>query len=529
MTPLRILCLAAEVAPFAKTGGLADVVGALPKALAALGHDVRIVIPAYRFIEDAAHAGHAGISISPLTLNVPIDGRTIPAGVFEAQLPSSTVKVYFIAERSLFARPDVYGYWDDPYRFAFFGRAALDLLIAALGWRPDIVHAHDWHASPAILWLATGTAWDERYRAIPTVLTIHNLMHQGRAPMDVLRYLGIQASRLFEEGPGEINLLAQAIFRATMINTVSPTYSREILTPLGGAALDSLLRYRHFDVHGILNGIDYDVYDPAADRHLAATFDADTLDRRLENKRALQARVGLPQRDDVPLLAMVSRLDGQKGFDILGHALHLLLNGHAGEAQVVVLVRARRTTRPCCATWRSDHRDKMTAVLGYNGQLAPLVYGGSDMFLMPSLFEPCGLGQMIAMRYGSVPVARATGGLGGHGLRRCERLHVSRGTPWTIRGRNPAGDLHLLERSPTAGGRCSRQACGGTSPGERPRAGTSSSTSGPSRAFAAGERAMFRRGASTPRPRSSWRSQLRLPPCSIVCTSRRQSRRLYRP
>src|SRR6478672_7479303 len=174
MTPLRILCLAAEVAPFAKTGGLADVVGALPKALAALGHDVRIVIPAYRFIEDAAHGAHAGITISQLTLNVPIDGRTIPAGVFEAQLPSSTVKVYFIAERSLFGRPDVYGYRDDPYRFAFFSRAALDLVIAALGWRPDLVHAHDWHASPAILWLATGTAWDERYRAIPTVLTIHN-------------------------------------------------------------------------------------------------------------------------------------------------------------------------------------------------------------------------------------------------------------------------------------------------------------------------------------------------------------------
>ena len=149
-------------------------------------------------------------------------------------------------------------------------------MIAALGWRPDIVHAHDWHASPAILWLATGAAWDERYRAIPTVLTIHNLLHQGRAPMDVLRYLGIQASRLFEEGPGEINLLAQAIFRATMINTVSPTYSREILTPHGGAALDALLRYRHFDVHGILNGIDYDVYDPANDRISLRTFDVQT-------------------------------------------------------------------------------------------------------------------------------------------------------------------------------------------------------------------------------------------------------------
>jgi len=243
------------------------------------------------------------------------------------------------------------------------------------------------------------------------VLTIHNLLHQGRAPMDVLRYLGIQASRLFEEGPGEISLLAQAIFRATMISTVSPAYSREILTPHGGAALDALLRYRHFDVHGILNGIDYDVYDPASDPHLAATFDVQTLDRRRENKRALQARVGLPQRDDVPLLAMVSRLDGQKGFDILGHALHLLLNGNAGDAQVVVLGTGAQNYEAMLRHLAEYHRDKMTAVLGYNGQLAPLVYGGSDMFLMPSLFEPCGLGQMIAMRYGSVPVVRATGGL----------------------------------------------------------------------------------------------------------------------
>jgi starch synthase len=411
MAPLRILCLAAEVAPFAKTGGLGDVVGALPKALAALGHDVRIVIPAYRFIEDAAHGGHAGIGITPLILNVPIDGRTIPAGVFQAVLPSSAVRVYFIAERSLYARPDVYGYPDDPYRFAFFNRAALDLLIAALGWRPDIVHAHDWHASAAVLWLATGTASDERYRGIPTVLTIHNLLHQGLAPADVLRYLGIDATHLFEERPGEINMLAQAIFRATMINTVSPTYSREILTPLGGAGLDGLLRYRHFDVHGILNGLDYDVYDPAKDPLLATRFDVHTLDRRRENTRALQAHLGLPQRDDVPMVAMVSRLDRQKGFDIVGHALHLLLNGHAGDAQVVVLGTGSQGYEAMLRHLAEYHRDKMTVVLGYNGELASLVYGGSDMFLMPSLFEPCGIGQMIAMRYGSVPVVRATGGL----------------------------------------------------------------------------------------------------------------------
>lgn len=409
--PLRILFIAAEAAPFAKTGGLADVVGSLPKALAALGHDVRVVIPAYSFIERAAREGHPGFGLVPVTLRVPTGDGLIPAGVFESRLPGSGVPIYFIAERNLFDREDVYGYWDDPYRFAFFGRAALDLLVAALGWRPDIVHAHDWHAAASILWLATGGEWDDRYRGIPTVFTIHNLLHQGRASRDVLRYLAIDAGPLREEGSGEINLLARAAFHATMVSTVSPTYSREILTYEGGAGLDGLLRYRHFDVHGILNGLDYEVWNPASDLHLAATFDADTLERRALNKRALQARLDLPQRDDVPLIAMVSRLDAQKGFDIVGHVAHLLLNGHAGEAQLVVLGSGASHYEDMFRHLASYHRDKMSAVIGYDGALAPLVYGGSDMFLMPSLFEPCGLGQMIAMRYGSIPVVRATGGL----------------------------------------------------------------------------------------------------------------------
>jgi len=409
--PLRILFIAAEATPFAKTGGLADVVGSLPKALAALGHDVRVVIPAYAFIEQAVREGRGGIVRSPVTLRVPTADGLLPAGVFEARLPGSSVPVYFIAEKNLFDRRDVYGYWDDPYRFAFFSRAALDLLVAALGWRPDVVHGHDWHAAASVLWLATSGRADERYRGIPSVFTIHNLLHQGRAPRDILRYLGLESTTLREEPPGELNLLARAVFHATMVSTVSPTYAREILTPQGGAGLDGLLRYRHFDVHGILNGLDYDVWDPARDGHLAATFTPHTLDQRVLNKRALQARLRLPQRDDVPLVAMVSRLDGQKGFDIAGHVVHLLMNGHAGEAQLVVLGAGAPQYEDMFRQLASYHRDKMTAVIGYDAGLAPLVYGGSDIFLMPSLFEPCGLGQLIAMRYGSIPVVRATGGL----------------------------------------------------------------------------------------------------------------------
>ena len=403
--------VAAEAAPFAKTGGLADVVGSLPKALAARGHEVRVVMPAYADIERAALTGRWGLKRGAGVLRVPVGGGGfVDAGVFETTLPGSSVPISFIAQRHLFDRPEIYGYGDDPYRFAFFSRAALDLVIAAQGWRPDVVHAHDWHAAPAIAWLATTGRLDPRYRGLPTVFTIHNLLHQGKGPRDVLGYLDIDAPPLVEEGPSSTNFMARGIYHATMINTVSPTYAREILTPEYGEGLDALLRHRHFDVHGILNGLDYEVWNPAADTHLAAAYDAGSLDKRAENKRALQERLGL-ESTDVPLVAMVTRLDAQKGLDIAGHAVHLLLNAIAGEAQFAVLGSGAPEFETMFRHLAAYHTRKMAAVLRYDAALAPLIYAGSDLFLMPSRFEPCGLGQLIAMRYGSVPVVRQTGGL----------------------------------------------------------------------------------------------------------------------
>ncbi|HVS36997.1 MAG TPA: glycogen synthase [Gemmataceae bacterium] len=412
MRPLKVLFLSAEVAPFAKAGGLADVCGSLPQALAALGHDVRVAMPAYASVEAAARTGALGLRPHPATLRVPMGFGVVPAGVLEATLPGGSVPVYCIAERHLFGdRPYYYGYRDDPYRFAFFSRAALDFAVAALGWRPDVVHAHDWHAAPALTWLTVTGQGDPRYAAMPTVFTIHNLAHQGTSPWQVFDYMGIASHRLAEEKYGEVNFMARGIYHATMISTVSPTYSREIMTPDGGCGLDGLLRYRHFDVHGILNGLDYSVWDPAADRRLAAPFDAASLDHRSANKRALQERAGLPQRDDVPLVAMVTRLDWQKGLDITGHVLHLLMNDHAGEAQCIVLGAGWPGYENMLRGLAGYHSHKMKAFIGYDAELAPLIYGGSDVFLMPSLFEPCGLGQLIAMRYGSAPVVRAVGGL----------------------------------------------------------------------------------------------------------------------
>jgi starch synthase len=404
---LKILFLSAEVAPFAKRGGLGDVAGSLPKALKAMGHDVRVVMPAYRPIEK----GVPGAAPMDLQLNVPAGGDSIRAGVFEGRLPDSEVPVYFIAERGFFDRDDVYGYEDDPRRFAFFSRAALQLTFAAQAWRPDVVHANDWHTAPAITWLATAGQADPRYENTPTVFTIHNLTHQGEADWSIFDFLGIQTHSLLEEPYGAVNFMARGIYHATMINTVSPTYAQEILTPEGGAGLDGLLRHRSFDVHGILNGIDYGVWDPAKDTRLPAQFDVDSLDQRLQNRRALQAYAALPQRDDVPIAAMISRLYRQKGLDITGHVIHRLMNGHAGDAQFIVLGTGEERYEAMFAHLAGYHRDKMAAILEYDAEVAPLIYAGSDLFLMPSLFEPCDLGQMVDMRYGSVPVVRATGGL----------------------------------------------------------------------------------------------------------------------
>lgn len=403
---LKILFLSAEVAPFAKTGGLGDVGGSLPKALHDLGHDVRVVMPAYRNIE----AGYPGVESMPGNLSVPTGAGIIPAGVFQGKLPGSEVPVYFIAEQNLFNRPNIYGYNDDPYRFAFFSRAALDLTVA-LEWRPDVVHAHDWHSAPAIAWLATAGQTYPHFQNMPTVFTIHNLAHQGLSSWEIFNYLGIQTHALSEEPYGAVNFMARALFHATMINTVSPTYAREIMTREGGFGLDSLLHYRHFDVHGILNGLDYDTWNPAADKRLASPYDVDHLQNRSLNRAALQARAGLPQKENIPIVAMVSRLDGQKGLDITGHVIHSLMNGLSGDAQFIVLGTGNPEYENMFAQLAAYHRTKMTAYLDYNAGFAPLIYGGSDMFIMPSLFEPCGLGQLIAMRYGSVPVVRATGGL----------------------------------------------------------------------------------------------------------------------
>jgi starch synthase len=339
-----------------------------------------------------------------------VRGVILPAGVFRTEIPGSDVPIYFIAERNILGRPNIYGYNDDPYRFSFFSRAAVDL-VSSLNWRPDIIHCHDWHTAPALLWLATTGQADPRYRNIASLFTIHNLAYQGQTSWDVLSYLGVQTHSLREEGFGEVNFMARGIYHSTLINTVSPNYAREILTASGGENLVHLLHFRHYDLHGILNGIDSEVWNPTTDRNLVSHFRPSQLENRVANKLALQERLGLEKNERIPLLAMVTRLDKQKGLDITGHTLHRILNNEAGEAQFVCLGSGAKPYEDMLSHLAAYHNKKMTVIFGYAPDLAPLIYGGSDIFLMPSLFEPCGLSQMISMRYGCVPVVRETGGL----------------------------------------------------------------------------------------------------------------------
>lgn len=406
---MKILFISAEIYPYAKRGGLGDVVGSLPKALAQLGHDVRVVFPAYQFIEDDFD-NEFGFTSLPITLNVPIRDGVVRSGILKTTLADSNVVVYALAEQNMLGRPKIYGYEDDPYRFAFFSRAALDMT-KALSWRPDIIHAHDWHTAPAVFWLATAGKSDPWFAGIESVYTIHNLTHQGKSDWDIIQFLDIQAERIEEENFGEINLMARGIYHAGRITTVSPNYAKEIMTWEGGAGMHKLLDYRRDHVKGILNGLDTAVWNPLVDTRLPQNYGCDSLFRKQVVRHILQDRSGLPRRENVPLIGMVSRLAWQKGIDLMGRVLHRLLRGEAGEVQFIVLGTGEEQYENMFRLFTQHYPGKMAAYLDYNEGFAPMIYGGCDMLLMPSLFEPCGLGQLIGMQYGTVPVVRSVGGL----------------------------------------------------------------------------------------------------------------------
>lgn len=403
---MKILYVAAEAVPFAKTGGLADVAGSLPKALKADGVDVRVIMPKFGKIPEAYRNAMEHVYDGEL----PVAWRKKYVGLDKYELDGVTY--YFVDNEEYFNREGFYGYDDDAERFSFFSRAVLDLLPVMDFW-PDVIHTNDWHAGLVNVFLKLEHMGDARYERIKTVYTIHNLKYQGVFPKDVMPdVLGLDW-KYFNNGDLEfydaVNFMKGGIIYADAITTVSKTYAKEIQYPYFGEHLDGLLRSREQDLSGIVNGIDYSVYNPRTDKYIFETYDEESLDRKLDNKIALQKSLGLPERRNVPLIAIVSRLVEPKGMDLVVRMMDEILQHE--DIQLVVLGTGEKRYEDWFKGLAWRYPKKVSVNIYFSNELAQRIYAGADIFLMPSNYEPCGIGQLIALRYGTIPVVRQTGGL----------------------------------------------------------------------------------------------------------------------
>ncbi|MCK9420923.1 MAG: glycogen synthase GlgA [Nitrospirae bacterium] len=405
---MKILFAASEAAPFAKTGGLADVAGSLPPAIASLGHEVRVVMPYYRQV-----GSHASNLKHVATFSVPLGTWEERCDVLEGKMGGDVI-VYFIKKDIYYDRPELYrtartDYPDNAERFIFFSRALLELC-RALDYRPDIIHCNDWQTGLVPLYLKTRYRGSETLRRTKTIFTVHNLGYQGIFWHWDMRLTGLGWDVFTPEGIefwGKINFLKAGLVFSDIITTVSKTYSREIQTPEYGYGLEGVLVNRTGDLFGIVNGIDYRIWDPAHDRAVAKTYNALKLSGKSLCKKALQALIRMPGTDE-PLIGMVTRLVDQKGLDILTKALPEIMSLGV---QLVILGTGDERYHRILSDAAGRYSKNMRVLLRYDDSLAKNLYAGCDMFLMPSHYEPCGLGQMMALRYGTVPVARNTGGL----------------------------------------------------------------------------------------------------------------------
>ncbi|MBN1626331.1 MAG: glycogen synthase GlgA, partial [Deltaproteobacteria bacterium] len=409
---IKVLFLSSEVMPFAKTGGLADVAGSLPVALKHAGIDVRLVLPFYRIIRESPFKNRMLIS----DLEVPFGERTLKADVFETSI-SEDIPVYLVKREDLFDRPGLYGnskgdYYDNLERFSFFSHASLRTAQAA-GFSPDIIHCHDWQTGlvPALLKGPYRTSTGLSGAA--TVFTIHNMGYQGLFAPDKLAVTGLSGPQYFHseglEYWGNISLLKAGIVYADAVTTVSPTYAEEILNHEYGLGMEGVILSRRVSLYGILNGVDYDEWNPLKDIHISARYTRKAISLKKRCKRELIREVGLsPDLEEKPLIGMISRLDNQKGLDILIPVLDEIIGLDTG---MVILGSGDEGMENALMKSAGMHPGRIAIHAGFNNPLAHRIMAGADIFLIPSRYEPCGLTQMYALKYGTVPVVRATGGL----------------------------------------------------------------------------------------------------------------------
>lgn len=403
---MKVLYVASEAVPFIKTGGLADVAGSLPKELVKMGVDARVILPKYSKIPEEyksqmKHVGHIFIDVS---------WRHKYAGIEMLELDGVTY--YFVDNEDYFRRDGLYGYGDDAERFSFFSRAVLNCL-PMLDFFPDVINSNDWHAALVNVFLKLEHQGDARYGNIKTVFSIHNLKYQGVFTKRVMdNVLGLDW-KYFNNGDLEfhdaVNFMKGGIVYADVVSTVSRTYAQEIQYPYFGEKLDGLLRTRGKDIVGIVNGIDYDVYNPETDPNLFVNYGPETIGKKADNKVKLQEQLGLPIDRRIPMIGIVSRLVAAKGLDLIIRVMDELLQ--AEDCQLVLLGTGDKQYEDWFRGLQWRMPTKVSANIRFSNELAQRIYAGSDLFLMPSEYEPCGLGQLIALRYGTVPVVRATGGL----------------------------------------------------------------------------------------------------------------------
>jgi starch synthase len=406
---MNILFVSSEVAPFAKTGGLGDVGAALPRQLHALGHDVRVFLPLYSRVQAPGRTFEQVVPEMSFTLGP----HTVRASILSAPLPGSGLAVYFVRCPSLYDRPGIYGDAPDEHlRFAVLNYAALKTC-QHLQFAPDIAHVNDWPTAILPLMLRSVFAWDKLFARTRTVLTIHNLGHQGTFPASVLPETGLEVARdLFHQDDlraGVLGFLKTGILHANAITTVSPTYAREIQTPERGVGLDALLRSRSEVLFGILNGIDETEWDSTTDKHLPHRYSAEDLSGKARCKTDLLAALRLRGQADMPLVGLVSRLVWQKGIDLCMTVLPGLLRRRAFRLVVLGNGEARYTT--FFARLAAAFPAQVSYQAGFDETRAHWIEAGADLFLMPSRYEPCGLNQMYSLRYGTPPIVHATGGL----------------------------------------------------------------------------------------------------------------------
>lgn len=403
--PLRILFIAAEGTPYVKTGGMADVIGALPRALSQMGHDVRVALPRYKAVD----AARWDLKVVQRKLAAPIGRRSELVDVYETR--QDGVRVYFIDAPEYFNRERLSNYQDDGERFILFSRAVMEFIRKG-DWAPDVIHCHDWHTGVAPNWMKTIYRADPLLKNAASVYTIHNLAYQGIFGYRILEVAGIaEEGFLYTEGADQsamVDLMGRGIAFADVVSTVSPRYAAEILNEEYGERLDPLLRSRKDHLYGILNGIDTEEFNPATDASLTSHFDAFSLDQRPANKVALQRQFALPVEERTPLVAVISRLNDQKGYDLLDLTLMPLLEQGV---QLVVQGTGDLHYHQMVQKLAVRYPRQVGFQFTFNTELSQRIYAGADILLMPSHVEPCGSTQMLAMRYGCIPVVHQTGGL----------------------------------------------------------------------------------------------------------------------